>query len=83
MNPTNWQAAPVTGQKSQGEPERGVGPCVYLLSGGVRALTRIAMGAPLPVCGSLQLPAARSIILARAPAPSLAAPTPVRQGLKA
>ena len=43
---------PVPGQKSQGEPERGVGPCVWLLSGGVRIKTRTTMGVLLAVCGS-------------------------------
>ena len=61
---------PVPGQKSQGEPERGVDPCVWLLSGGVRIKTRTTMGVLLAVCGSLQLPAVRSIILARVLTPA-------------
>ena len=61
---------PVPGQKSQGEPERGVDPCVWLLSGGVRIKTRTTMGVLPPVCGTLQPPVVRSTTLARVLTPA-------------
>ena len=72
---------PITGQKSQGEPERGVGPCVWLLSGGVRIKTRTTMGDATPGLWFAAAAGSAQHHSCACPNPSLVAPTLVRQGL--